>query len=87
MRRNPNQRLWVRPFQGVSAWESASWRSTVIGWWSVTSSGQPSSSIPSSPEPSDWLSWTMSSSPLRRGKDAASPHGEGERLGEARART
>ena len=41
-------------------------RSTVIGWCSVASTGQPSSIIPSSPEPRHWLSWMRSKS-ARRG--------------------
>ena len=69
IRRKPNQRRWVNCCQGLVAWLSASWRSTVIGWCSVVSSGQPSSIIPRMPLPRHWLSWTRSNSwrrPARR---------------------
>ena len=62
IRRKPNQRRWVKRCQGLVAWLRASWRSTVIGWCRVVSSGQPSSIIPSIPLPRHWLSWIRSNS-------------------------
>ena len=42
MPRKPNQRRVVKRCHGFVVWDSASWRSTVIGWCSVVSSGHPS---------------------------------------------
>ena len=42
MPKNPNQRLVVKRCHGLVVCDRASWRSTVIGWCRVVSSGQPS---------------------------------------------
>ena len=42
----PYQRRSVSLRSGSSAWARSSSRSTVIGWWSVASTGQPSSTMP-----------------------------------------
>ena len=62
MRRKPNHRRWVNCCHGLVAWLRANCRSTVIGWWRVVSTGQPSSIIPMIPLPRHWLSWTRSKS-------------------------
>ncbi len=83
MRKNPNQRWVVNHCHGLVTWESASCRSTVIGWCNVVSIGQPSRSIPSMPPPRHWLSWTMSKLALRRPELLPGAQGEGARLREA----
>ncbi len=77
MRRNPNHRHWVKYCHGFDAWLSASWRSTVIGWCSVVSMGQPSSIIPRMPLPRHWLSWTRSNAP---GRDASNRRARSEKV-------
>ncbi len=47
------------------AWATSSSRSLVIGWWRVTIVGI-IRSIPSTPYPRHWLSWTRSKSATRR---------------------
>ncbi len=66
MPRKPNHRLVVKRCQGFVVCERASWRSTVIGWCSVVSSGHPSETMPSMPVPRHWLSCTTSKSSRRR---------------------
>ena len=64
--RNPYQRFSVKRRYALVACVSSRSRSTVIGWCSVHSIGQPSSCIiGSSPEPRHWLSCTMSKSARR----------------------
>ena len=57
-------------------------RSTVIGWWIVAVTGQPSFIIPSTPEPRHWLSWTRSKSSRRsfriRRARSLKAHGSGK---------
>ena len=65
MPRKPNQRRVVKRCQGLVVCDSASWRSTVMGWCSVVSRGHPSSTMPSMPLPRHWLSWTTSNSSRR----------------------
>ena len=47
----------------LAAWARSRVRSTVMGWWQVPSSGQPSAITPRRLRPKVWLSWTMSNSP------------------------
>ena len=68
MRRKPNHRRVVNRCHAPSAWSRAIERSTVIGWWSVSSSGQPRRCSSRIPEPRHWLSWTRSNSSRLRGR-------------------
>ncbi len=81
--RKPNQRRVVKRCQGFVVCESASWRSTVIGWCRVVSSGHPSSTMPSIPLPRHWLSWTTSKSSRRSASSWRARLREGQRLPEA----
>ena len=58
-RRLPNRSPKVR------AWASSRRRSTVMGWWTVASTGQPPRCRASTPQPRHWLSWTTSKSARR----------------------
>ena len=69
MPRNPYQRRSVKRRHALVACSRSRSRSTVIGWCSVASTGQPSSIIPSRPEPRHWLSWMRSKS-ARRGSSS-----------------
>ena len=66
MSRNPYQRRSVNRRQAFVACARSSSRSTVIGWWSVAMTGQPSRSIILAiPRPRHWLSCTRSKSVCR----------------------
>ena len=66
MLRNPYQRPSTKRRYALVACVSSRSRSTVIGWWSVQSTGQLSSFIiVRSPVPRHWLSCTMSKSARR----------------------
>ena len=83
MPRNPNQRRVVKRCHGFVVCDRASWRSTVMGWCSVVSSGQPSSTMPSMPLPRHWLSCTTSNSSRRSRQELAGPQRVGQGLAEA----
>ena len=65
MPRKPYQRRSASRRRNAVACARSSSRSTVIGWWIVAETGQPSSIIPTSPGPRHWLSWTRSKSARR----------------------
>ncbi len=80
--RKPYQRRSASRRRNDEACARSSSRSTVIGWWIVAETGQPSDIMPTTPRPRLWLSWTRSKSARRarsrRRARSLNAHGSGK---------